>query len=133
MKKRLILVILAFLGGYLLRHNTAPPSWFTPDTLIRKATGLENKTPDTEFTTKVIYRNGEFAPNSVTIAKGNYLQIVNDSDDALMWLESNHPKLRTPRGYALSEQIKARMDEAGDFTVSNKLNLTAGLRISVSE
>lgn len=133
MKKRLVLLILAFTGGYLIRHYTVPPSFLTSNRIVESVTGIKETADISPLLSKIEYKNGTFVPDALSIHKGNYLQIVNASENDLMWLESTEPKLRTRRGYRYLEQLKTRLDTPGDITVTNKLNLRAKLTIVVSE
>jgi hypothetical protein len=133
MKKNLFLLLLAFTSGYLLRHNTVPPPFLTSNQVLSSMTGLPPNPGSSPLVNRIEYKNGTFIPDSLSIHQSDYILIVNKSEDNLMWLDSNYPKLNTKRGFRYLEQIKIRLDEPGDFTVTNKLNLRARLSIRVSE
>ena len=58
------------------------------------------------------------------------LTITNNSQ-SLMWLESDNPLLRTPRGYGESEQLRIKAGTPGTYTVQNKLNLNAKATVTI--
>lgn len=123
MQRMIVVSLLAFGLGYAAHSYISirgglPPAISMPSAKSQ-ATASENAS---NFTSKVLYKDGNFSPDRISIKKGNYLVIVNDSE-SLMWLVSNYTKLNTVRGYAYGEQVKIRAEETGTFEVSNKLDL----------
>jgi len=89
-------------------------------------TGLENKA-----VTRVLYEDGEFNPRVVQIKLSYYISIVNNSEKELMWLISESPLFRTPRGYGKSEELRTILYEAGTYEVSSKLHPQNILKVIV--
>jgi hypothetical protein len=101
--------------------------------IVETATGLKSEKPAKKNSLEaalVVYKNGQFEPQKVSVHLGNRITIRNDGD-ALMWLVSDYNKLNTTRGYTLKEQLVVKTDKAGEFTLTNKLNLNSKAVISV--
>ena len=137
MKKMLLLVILAFVAGFLTH------ALFFPDVLANGFTDIQQVVlplptptqaagePQSSFVTTVTYDGTHFSRHNLAIGAGNYLIIRNGSKQNLMWLLSNDPNLATDRGYGEAEQVKERMDTRGQFVVEDKNNPQEKLVITV--
>lgn len=123
-------IILAVFGLGFFTHALLFPNVLsqTPDLSSTKAKILGDKAdpnkPDSTVTNKsftvATFKNEKFHPSKVFMKQGYYVGIRNDDPDHLMWLVSESKELTTNRGYALSEQIKQRMDKKGEYTVYEK-------------
>jgi len=137
MKRKLLLIIVAFSAGFLT-HALVFPDFLANGIVDIQQIALPNTTPTPvssgpqyAFETKITYKDGNFNRHNITMGVGTYLMITNISTDHLMWLTSSDPELSTPRGYAESEQIKKRMDQTGQFVVADKNNPSERLVITV--
>jgi hypothetical protein len=83
------------------------------------------------FLTKITYDGKHFSRHSLVIPPASYVKIENISKDTLMWLISNQPDLATPRGYAQTETINARLDKRGKYLVEDKNNPQERILITV--
>lgn len=81
--------------------------------------------------TTVLYENGSFNPRVVQIKKSYYLGIINASDTELMWLTSENPLFRTPRGYGRSEELRTILYDEGVWEVSSRLHPQEKLQVIV--
>ncbi len=135
MKRRIVITIIAFIVGFWLRGFLDArgvvvrlpeliPSEKKPTTVAGVPAGVS------DFITEVKYENASFRPSVVTVRKGNYLAITNIGD-SLMWLSSDHPKLRTPRGYGKSEQLRIKPETAGTYIVTDTLHQGVSLQVSI--
>ena len=130
--RTIFLIAVGFLMGFFLR-GYAPNISLTPksvsDVLVpAKAAGGQPE----QFITHVVYENGKFSQRAVTINKGNYLAVTNNSDN-LMWLDCTDKLFTTPRGYAKSEQLRVKPMELGTYKIQNKLNVNAEFTVTVVE
>jgi hypothetical protein len=83
------------------------------------------------FQTTITYDGAHFSRHNIAIASGNYLAIKNIAKQNLMTLVSNDPNLATGRGYGEAEQVKERMDTAGQYVVEDKTNPQEKIVITV--
>jgi hypothetical protein len=129
--RTIILVVIAFTLGFLLRDYTGPimlpVSFRTVSNAVKPPTKSADNIPGN---VEIIYDNGKFTPNEAVIAVGRWLSISNKST-SLMWISSDNPWLSTVRGYGESEQVRVRMDDLGTYHIKNKLNLNASAVIKV--
>ncbi|OGG01748.1 hypothetical protein A2Z33_00205 [Candidatus Gottesmanbacteria bacterium RBG_16_52_11] len=128
----LTLIILAFTAGWFTNTLYGKYGQQAVSRVIPPPAASGKTLQQSAFVTEIIYENGTFKPDNVTIKLGNYLSVTNRSD-SLMWLNSNNPLLSTSRGYARSEQLRIRMDSEGQYSLENKLNLKAKARITVEK
>lgn len=129
--KTILLLIIGFAVGFVARGQL--PAFDVSASTVKNV--ILPQTADQqsgEFITKVVYENGAFSPRTVTVRKGDYLTVTNNSDN-LMWLDSTERIFTTPRGYARSEQLKVKPLETGEFRVGNKLNVEASFTVTVKE
>ncbi len=84
-----------------------------------------------QFITNIDYDGSSFKPSIVTMKKGNYIAITNQSKDKLMWLVSDNPDLNTVRGYGESERLQLMLLKEGTYKVTNKLNTKAFVEVIV--
>lgn len=126
----LLLLILSFTCGFLLRDYTGPVKLPISFHTVKQAVKPEKLPDNIPGNVEIAYKDGKFSPAEAVVPQGRYLTIINRSD-SLMWLSSDNPLLSTPRGYANLEQVRVRLDEPGSYTVENKLNIEAKATISV--
>lgn len=134
-KKSIILFFIAFFFGFFV-HLILFPNFFCANNFftVKKLVPPVQKTNSVQkddFITYVNYDGNNFIPNQVTIKRGNYLAITNQSKDTLMWLFSDNSILNTERGYALSERLQVLLPKDGVFQVINKLIPDAQLIVQV--
>lgn len=130
--RTIFLLIVGFGLGFFVRGYAPDVSLFpgkVSDVLVPAK--ASNGQPE-QFITHVVYENGKFSQKSVTINKGNYLAITNNSDN-LMWLDCTDKMFTTPRGYARSEQLRVKPMELGTYKIRNKLNVDAEFSVTVVE
>jgi len=105
------------------------------DTTVRKQLGLPQKNESIKepnpLYTYVIFNGDRFDAKVITMHRGSYLSIVNNSPDKLMWLISKKVSFTTTRGYGKSEQAVSRLDVPETFTITEKDNPNARLTINV--
>jgi len=94
---------------------------------------LKNVIPvgQSKAVTNVLYINGEFTPRVVQVKNSYYLSIINDSENQLMFLASDNPLLRTPRGYGKSEELRVQLYDIGTYEVYDKNNPSSRLSVIV--
>lgn len=129
MIKKISAIVIVFGLGFFA-HALIFPNLFsqTPDLEATKVKILGDKTdpniPDSTQANKSFtvstFKDEAFHPNKIFMKQGYYVGIRNDDPEKLMWLVSETRELTTPRGYALGEQIKQRMDKKGEFIVYEK-------------
>lgn len=130
--RTLLLVILAFLAGYIIRDYFGPTSlpWVTKiSQSILTADTKKNAVPGN---VEITYENGEFKPKEATIGVSRYLTVINKSDQ-LMWIESDYPGLVTPRGYGHNELVRVKVEKFGDIHIHNKFNTNATAVVKVGQ
>lgn len=132
-----LIFVFAFGIGFLT-HALYFPDIFANGIVDVQRIALPNTVPtqgpganSSEFETKITYDGKHFSRNNITIGVGNYLMIINNSADKLMWLQSNEPSLATMRGYGELEAIRQRMDASGQYIVVDKNNPREKLIITV--
>ncbi len=139
MKSKIVLVLFFFLG--FIVH-----AFFFPDFLYdgwryfqkQPENVFKNTIPNaarptdaTPFITSIDYENQIFSKRNVQIHLGNYLAITNMQKDHSMWLESDNPYLNTGRAYSYYERVQVRLDTKGIYHVTDKLNPSQTITISV--
>ena len=129
--RTLILLVIAFAAGFLIRDYIGPVrlpvSIRTIEQAVKPAQSSDSQIPGN---LDIVYDDGKFSPSEAVIAVGRWLTITNKSESK-MWLESDNPWLSTPRGYSRSERVRVRMDDEGTYHIKNKLNLDATATIKV--
>lgn len=123
-----ILLIVSFSLGFALH-------WFITNTQVQPVNLLQQnvlgQASQDEFIARVDYDGKKFKPSSVTVKKGNYLAITNQSSEKLMWLISNESDLQTARGYGEGEKLQVILLKIGEFKVVDKLNPGVSLSVKV--
>lgn len=135
MKKALVLCLLTFFGGFLT-HAFVFPDFLANGIVDVQQIALPNPTPtgaqtQQAFETYITYDGRSFNRHNVTIEVGSYLIITNTNSTKQMWLLSNNPLLETIRGYGESEQVREKIEEKGQFVVTDKNNPSERLVITV--
>jgi hypothetical protein len=127
----IILIIVAFVAGFLIRDYIGPVrlpvSIRTIQDAVVPSADTESNIPGN---VDIIYLDGKFTPSEAVIAVGRWVTITNKTDSH-MWLSSDNPWLSTSRGYSRSERVRVRMDDVGTYHVTNKNNLNATITIRV--
>jgi hypothetical protein len=134
-KKNIFLSLLFFIFGFLTH------AFFFPEILSNGFVDIKSLiVPDSQtqvtdqntgFKTEITFDGERFSRNNITLQTASYLTIINKSKDKQMWLNSNNPLLATKRGYGESEAIQLRLDQKGQFVVSDKNNPNEKLIIVV--
>ncbi len=121
-----------FMLGFFT-HALFFPYLFTNTFILNKQSITPTEVPSepNKSLTQVYYENGEFNPRVVQIKKSYYLGIINASDTELMWLTSENPLFRTPRGYGKSEELRTILYDEGVWEVSSKLHPEHKLQVIV--
>lgn len=125
-----------FASGFMINSLMTTDTIPFANTLINKinistTSFINNKTEENGFITKVEYKNKQFSPGSVTIRKGNYIEIKNTNKDEQMWLQSSAPELSTVRGLGEGEVVKIVMENIGEYQITNKLFTQASFTVKV--
>src|SRR4030042_6795443 len=129
--QKLLIVILAFAAGFLIRDYIGPVRLPVSIKIIEQAVNPpSNSESSIPGNIDIVYLDGKFTPSEAVIAVGRWVTITNKTDSH-MWLESDNPWLSTSRGYSRSERVRVRMDELGTYHVTNKNNLSATVTIKV--
>lgn len=132
MRNIIIISVITFFLGFFT-HSIFFPDLFvptSPSTLITAPIEIKpQKVEDIFF--HVTYQNGQFHPSRVTLSKGQYITVRNMNKGALMWLVSDEETFNTNRGYAEGEEIKNIYSTEKTFTVTDKLNSSAVLTVTV--
>ncbi|MCX7997196.1 MAG: hypothetical protein N2691_05615 [Patescibacteria group bacterium] len=138
MKVRLIIVATLFFVAGFFFHALFFPYLFVDGDLSEAQKAVQSVLVDStyedernDFITYVNYENGRFRPASVEIKRGNYIAITNRDTEERMHLDSPRTQLSTVRPYALGERVKTTLSEPGSFTVTNRENPRAVLKITV--
>lgn len=135
MKRRLLLLILAFASGFFAHAFVFPDFLANGFTDVSKIV-LPGPSPtatqptDPQLTT-IEFDGKKFSRNNVRIGFTRYIQIINTSPNKQMWLYSNVPELSTARGYGESETVKTQFNKKGTFIVQDKNNPSERLVITV--
>ena len=135
MKKNLILFTFFFIAGFLT-HALVFPDFLANGLLTIPNLATPNAQPTSAaenepLMTKVYFDGQNFSRTNIKIGYTRYIQIINTNKEKLMWLESNHPKLTTSRGYGESEAVQVQFNEKGQFVVADKNNPSERLVITV--
>lgn len=128
MIKILLVLIVSFTAGFFVHALVFPDKFSqTPNIEATKQKILgeqsSNKLDSTETnpSLKIVeYKDGKFSPSKIYIQQGYYVAIRNMDEDEYMWLLSEDKDLTTVRNYALSEEVKKRMDKKGTYVVYEK-------------
>lgn len=126
LKLFIFLLVGIFIGfyshDYVLFHLPVSPVNTVKNAVILPDEKAED--PNNNFINSIRYENGKFNPSTLTMRKGNYL-IVSNNSDSKMWLVSTLPELNTPRGYGNGEEKRVKPEKEGTYTITNKLNIEA--------
>ncbi len=129
--KLLFLIILAASAGFALRWLITNLQTKPDISLILQQNVTGEQTTADQFITYIDYDGTEFKPAAVTVKKGNYIAITNQSKDKQMWLVSDNADLNTKRGYGEGERLQLTLLKEGRYIVTNRLDTKASIEIVV--